>query len=88
MRDPKRIPKVLKDLQTIWEYYPDWRLGQLVCNIGKWKGHFDPFLEDGIVHDYLGAMLTTNDEVTNDIPEDTLKEMIEEIKLLNGTPLK
>lgn len=58
MRDPKRIPKVLKDLQAIWECYPDWRLGQLVCNIGRWKGYFDPFfMEDDIIEKYLAAMI-------------------------------
>ena len=61
MRDPKRIPKVLKNLQTIWECYPDWRLGQLVCNIGRWKGYFDPFfMEDDVIEKYLAAM--TNGE--------------------------
>lgn len=89
MRDPKRIPKVLKDLQTIWEQVPDWRLGQLLCNIGRCKGYFDPFfMEDDIIHSYLESMLTTNDEVTDDLPEDTLREMIEEVKRLKGTPLK
>lgn len=33
MRDPKRIPIILKDLQTIWEKYPDLRLGQLLLNL-------------------------------------------------------
>lgn len=32
MRDPKRIPKILKELQEIWEKNPDLRLGQLISN--------------------------------------------------------
>lgn len=34
MRDPKRIPKVLKELGKIWKKYPDLRLGQLLLNLG------------------------------------------------------
>lgn len=29
-RDPDRIPKVLDRLQTVWEQWPDLRLGQLI----------------------------------------------------------
>lgn len=32
MRDPNRIPKVLKTLERIWKQYPDLRLGQLLEN--------------------------------------------------------
>jgi len=32
-RDPKRIPRILKKLQELWEKYPDLRLGQLIMNI-------------------------------------------------------
>ena len=32
MRDPKRIPTILKGLQRLWEKYPDQRLGQLLEN--------------------------------------------------------
>lgn len=30
MRDKKRIPKILKELERIWEANPDFRLGQLI----------------------------------------------------------
>lgn len=33
MRDPKRIPEVLKILEKIWAENPDLRLGQLICNV-------------------------------------------------------
>jgi uncharacterized protein YihD (DUF1040 family) len=33
MRNPKRIPKILKRLQKIWEKNPDLRLGQLIENV-------------------------------------------------------
>lgn len=32
MRNPDRIPLVLKEIQTIWEKYPDLRLTQLLLN--------------------------------------------------------
>ena len=33
MRDIKRIPRILKRLQTIWEKNPDMRLSQLIGNV-------------------------------------------------------
>lgn len=35
MRDPNRIEKYITLLQEIWKQYPDWRFGQLICNINK-----------------------------------------------------
>jgi len=32
MRDPKRIPEILKRLEVVWKKYPDLRLGQLLVN--------------------------------------------------------
>lgn len=32
MRDPKRIPQILKRLEKLWEKYPDLRLCQLILN--------------------------------------------------------
>lgn len=36
MRDPKRIPVVLQEIERLWRAHPDWRLGQLVCNLAAW----------------------------------------------------
>lgn len=36
MRDPDRIPLVLKEIEKVWRLHPDWRLGQLVCNLAAW----------------------------------------------------
>lgn len=33
MREPQRIPKVLNDVQRVWEAFPDLRLGQLLLNV-------------------------------------------------------
>ena len=47
MRDLNRIPEMIRELQKLWEEYPDQRLGQLVCNIGRQLGYYDPFfMED------------------------------------------
>jgi hypothetical protein len=44
MRDPGRIPAVLQAIERIWQQYPDWRLGQLICNLAGWA---DPS-DDGV----------------------------------------
>jgi uncharacterized protein YihD (DUF1040 family) len=31
-RNPKRIPKILKELSKVWQKYPDLRFGQLLMN--------------------------------------------------------
>lgn len=36
MRDPERIPSVLAAVERLWQAYPDWRLGQLLCNVASW----------------------------------------------------
>jgi hypothetical protein len=33
MRDPNRIRPFLNRLAEIWELVPDWRFGQLMCNV-------------------------------------------------------
>lgn len=52
MRDPKRIPIVLHDVQRVWEAFPDMRLGQLLLNVVN-----DPALyymeDDVLVHRLL-----------------------------------
>jgi len=42
MRDPKRIPRILKELERIWKDAPDLRFCQLMINLGliedkKWN---------------------------------------------------
>ncbi len=48
MRNPKRIPEVLKELEKFWEQVPDWRLGQVISNFSyELTGNNDPFyIED------------------------------------------
>lgn len=49
MRDPKRIKKFCDELAEIWESQcPDWRFGQLICNVISEEIRHDPFyIEDG-----------------------------------------
>lgn len=49
MRNPKRIKKFCNELADIWEeYVPDWRFGQLICNVfGEMAGeNRDPFFPE------------------------------------------
>lgn len=40
MRDPKRIDKFCAELAKLWHIVPDWRFGQLICNVfGVYKGN-------------------------------------------------
>ena len=33
MRDPNRIYKFCNELAALWSQVPDWRFGQLLCNV-------------------------------------------------------
>lgn len=47
MRDPNRINSVLETVRRVWVNLPDWRLGQLICNIAREAGVWDSFyMED------------------------------------------
>lgn len=48
MRNPERIPEVIKELEEFWKRNPDWRLGQVMSNLSyELMANNDPFyLED------------------------------------------
>lgn len=46
MRDIKRIDEVLAVLKENWEKVPDWRLGQLLCNLQSAAGNDLFYVED------------------------------------------
>lgn len=46
MRDPERIDKVLKVLGDNWKKLPDWRFGQLLCNLQSAAGNDLFYMED------------------------------------------
>lgn len=44
MRNPERIPKIIKELEKYWNNHPNWRLGQLISNLSyELIGNNDPF---------------------------------------------
>lgn len=55
MRNPERIPEILKELEEFWKQVPDWRLGQIISNFSyEMTGNNDPFyLEDKDVLEIL-----------------------------------
>jgi len=46
MRDPKRIPEILKRLEVVWKKYPDLRLGQLLIDVLHVRNNFLFYIED------------------------------------------
>lgn len=48
MRNPERIPKIIKELEEFWKQNPDWRLGQVISNLSyELIANNDPFyMED------------------------------------------
>lgn len=62
MRDPKRIPEMLKELEDFWKQVPDWRLGQVISNFSyEMTGNNDPFyMEDD---DLLELLKQKNEKI-------------------------
>ena len=46
MRNPERIDEVLQSLSNAWHKVPDWRLGQLICNLQSAAGNDLFYVED------------------------------------------
>lgn len=50
MRNPNRIKPFLEEVERLWNKVPDWRFGQLICNIPYNRDPFfleeDEFLEE------------------------------------------
>lgn len=46
MRNPERIPVILKRIGEVWKKFPDWRFGQLMSNFESWYGKDIFFPED------------------------------------------
>ena len=72
MRDPNRIPIFCYKLAKLWEDYPDWRFGQLICNLTNREDIFyieDDELMKKIEDNYFHMTYCTaeNDEITNTI---------------------
>lgn len=53
MRDAKRIKPFLNRLEKVWKKVPDWRFGQLMCNVLNSMEN-DPFFpEDDEMIEYF-----------------------------------
>lgn len=78
MRDPKRIRKYCDQLAAMWERVPDWRFGQLMCNLLGAAGK-DPFFPEdqelfAAMEAAMNQMLGAPDEVVNNHIEGVLRE--------------
>ena len=68
MRDPKRIPEILKLLQECWENVPDWRFGQLIENLKRYIGYADLFyIEDDKFVQYIKEFFQVDEETEEDV---------------------
>lgn len=54
MRDPNRIEPFLEELAKMWRIVPDWRFGQLICNIPFDRDPF--FIEEDEFLDCMGKL--------------------------------
>ena len=61
MRDPNRIPNVCKRLAELWSKVPDWRLGQLFCNIQRMSERDLFFYEDEDLLKFIEQCLSENE---------------------------
>lgn len=57
MRDPKRISRIIKKLQTLWEKHPDMRLCQLISNVAFTQDKTGDlfYVEDTIIEQGIDA---------------------------------
>ena len=46
MEREERIDEMIEDLRILWKKNPEWRLGQMVCNIGRCAGYTNPYYID------------------------------------------
>ena len=53
MKDPKRIKKVLREIEKVWKKYPDLRLMQLLGNVWTEEQFDSYYIEDKILLRYL-----------------------------------
>ena len=57
MRNPDRIPIIIKKLEQVWKEVPEWRLGQVISNL-QGPGPQDVFfLEDNEWEEILDRFL-------------------------------
>ena len=67
MRDPKRINNYCNRLKAMWKRVPDWRFGQLMCNLLGSAGADPFFAEDERMFDEMEKALNRMIYYPNDI---------------------
>lgn len=64
MRNPKRIRRIMKELEELWKVVPNWRFGQLICNIFGTQNidifHIEDDKAEEIIKNYLNELKTSN----------------------------
>ena len=80
MRNPKRIDSFMKRLTEVWKKVPDWRFGQLMCNVLGAAGCDPFFVEDeemiSVIEKEIENFTVPGTMVNNHI-EDKLRNMEE-----------
>ena len=68
MRNPNRINGTIETIRRVWHLVPDWRLGQLICNLARDGGAWDSFyMEDDTIEAIARAWLKQNEEQHGDV---------------------
>ena len=58
MRDHGRIDEIIELVKRLWHLCPDWRFGQLICNVSTKLGYEDPFfIEDDLFKKKIEELL-------------------------------
>lgn len=57
MRDPNRIDAFCIRLAEAWKNVPDWRFGQLVCNLQRGHGNDMFYVEDDTMINFIESYL-------------------------------
>lgn len=60
MRDHNRIEPFLSEIANMWHKVPDWRFGQLICNIPFGCGPF--YIEDDEFLECMRKLFEANNE--------------------------
>lgn len=67
MRNPDRIDGVIETIRKVWKLEPDWRLGQLICNLARDAGFYDNFfIEDDRLKEKAEEWLAQAEELAGD----------------------
>lgn len=43
MNDPDKIDRIIDLLKIAWKLHPDWRIGEVFCELSRNVGFYDPY---------------------------------------------